>query len=181
MKDKRGIFKRRKSGIKCNSAQHPTVTNSKQRLPLGLKTFSFLFSFVFFPAPNKVERPVRCSHVAEDSDLLHTVCTVLGSTACTHQPPGAVPWQERLVRGQEHHADSRTHWMSASLHSEQVSMTAIYCHRSIVWCLGPRAFLSSGTLLLHKFFTVRANYHLLFIVRLLFYKTRRICAGQRLS
>lgn len=110
----------RKSGIKCNSARHPTVTNSKQRRILGLRKPSVLFVF----APNKVDWPFRCSHVAEDSDLLHTVCTVFGSAACTHQPPGAVPRQERLVRGQEHHADSRTHWMSAALHPEQVRFTA---------------------------------------------------------
>lgn len=65
-------------------------------------------------------RSSRCSHVAQDSDLLHTVCTVFSGTTCTHQPPGVVPWQERLVRGQEHHADSRAHGMSASVHSKQV-------------------------------------------------------------
>lgn len=65
-------------------------------------------------------RSSRCSHVAQDSDLLHTVCTVFSGTTCTHQPPGVVPWQERLVRGQEHHADSRAHGMSASVYSKQV-------------------------------------------------------------
>lgn len=69
-----------------------------------------------------VFRSFRCSHVAEDSDLLHTVCTVFSGTTCTHQPPGLVPWQERLVRGQEHHADSRAHGMSASVYSKQVRM-----------------------------------------------------------
>lgn len=69
-----------------------------------------------------VFRSSRCSHVAEDSDLLHTVCTVFSGTTCTHQPSGVVPWQERLVRGQEHHADSRAHGMSASVYSKQVRM-----------------------------------------------------------
>lgn len=72
-----------------------------------------------------VLRPFRCSHVAEDSDLLGTVCTVFSGTACPHQPPGAVPWQKRLVRGQEHHTDSRAHRMSASLYSKQVRMKAL--------------------------------------------------------
>lgn len=65
-------------------------------------------------------RSSRCSHVAQDSDLLHTVCTVFSGTTCTHQPPGVVPWQERLVRGQEHHTDSRAHGMSAPVYSKQV-------------------------------------------------------------
>lgn len=98
--------------------------------------FFFFLSFFFFLllGTRLTERyhavvswPFRCSHVAEDSDLLHTVCTVFSSTACTHQPPGAVPWQERLVRGQEHHTDSRAHGMSASLYSKQVRMKALFC------------------------------------------------------
>lgn len=113
----------RKSRINCNSARHPTVTNSKQRQIWWLKKPC---CFLFFLPQNKVDWPFRCSHVAKDSDLLYTVCTVFSSTACTHQPPGAVPWQERLVRGQEHHADSRAHGMSASLHSEQVRMKAFF-------------------------------------------------------
>lgn len=79
--------------------------------------------------------PFRCSHVAEDSDLLRTVCTVFSGTACTHQPPGAVPWQERLVRSQEHHTDSRAHGMSASLYSKQVRMKALSVPLSLSLCL----------------------------------------------
>lgn len=97
-----------------------TAINSVTNSP-SFPYFSSFFLVSFF-AWNKVDWPFRCSHVAEDSDLLHTVCTVFSSTACTHQPPGAVPWQERLVRGQEHHTDSRAHGMSASLHSKQVRM-----------------------------------------------------------
>lgn len=76
----------------------------------------------------------RCSHVGEDSDLLRTVCTVFSGTACTHQPPGAVPWQERLVRSQEHHTDSRAHGMSASLYSKQVRMKALSVSLSDYLC-----------------------------------------------
>ena len=62
----------------------------------------------------------RRSHVAQSSDLLRTTCAVLGGTASAHQPPGSVPRQECLVRGQEHHTDSRAHRMSAAVYPEQV-------------------------------------------------------------